>query len=159
MAVCEWRHRCRGKKTAVTLTALHKHKHTMTPAPTIHCTVKFPTRRAVNVQYLFDISGKLVPRIILPDVKFHVRVHSQLASCLRAEILDKNTNGLQAESALTSTSLHTRQASEAGPHSGIKRRLSPLAIYLHNKRPLPCCIFERAVRHARGRCRHFLPRS
>lgn len=32
-------------------------------------------RSNIKPQYLFDISWELVPRIILPDVKFHVRVH------------------------------------------------------------------------------------
>lgn len=32
-------------------------------------------RGNVKPRYLFDVGGELVPRIILPDVKFHVRVH------------------------------------------------------------------------------------
>ena len=47
-----------------------------TPSPrTQRCPPLTLPRGNVNTPYLFDISWELVPRIILPDVKFHVRVH------------------------------------------------------------------------------------
>ena len=65
-------------------------------------------------------------------------------------------NGLPGKSSVTLPSRYP--ATEQSEPPGDNRHLARWLFCFYNEQPLPCCIFEQAVRHARGYVRHFLSR-
>jgi len=63
----------------------------------------------VCITYLLDVGGQLVPRVVLPDVELHVRVHRSLGACyaklkkirVLIQCIHTHTQGLPGKSPAT----------------------------------------------------------